>query len=152
MDGAASAVGRELRKLEESGILTSATVGRARVFRVDDRSAIARDAAALFSKTEGVEALLRQALAPVPEIEAAWIFGSHADRTERPDSDVDVFIVGSPRQSALSEALMPIEDRLGRSVHTTTMSPEEFARRRAQSGFVAEVMRRPRIPLVGKVE
>jgi hypothetical protein len=36
VNGAASAVGRELRKLEEGGILTSSMVGRARVFRASD--------------------------------------------------------------------------------------------------------------------
>ena len=146
----ASAVGRELRRLEHAGVLTSEVVGRARVYRLDEMSAVARDAAALFSKTEGIEALLREALNAVREIERAWIFGSHADRTERPDSDLDVMIVGTPGQAALSAALMPLEDRLGRAIHTTTLSTDEFRRRRDRPGFIAEVMARPRIVLVGE--
>jgi predicted nucleotidyltransferase len=146
----ASAVGRELRRLEDAGVLTSDVVGRARVYRLDDASAVARDAAALFSKTEGIEALLRQALASIAGIEQAWIFGSHADRTERPDSDLDVMIVGTPRQAALSEALMPLEDRFGRAIHTTTLSADEFRRRSERPGFIAEVLARPRIHLLGE--
>jgi predicted nucleotidyltransferase len=146
----ASAVGRELRRLEEAGVLTSELVGRARVYRLDEASAVARDASALFSRTEGVEALLRQALGAVSGIERAWIFGSHADRTERPDSDLDVMIVGTPGQAALSAALMPLEDRFGRAIHTTTLSPDEYRRRRDRPGFVSEVLARPRIPLVGE--
>jgi predicted nucleotidyltransferase len=46
--------------------------------------------------------LLRQALVAVPGIERAWIFGSHADRTEKPDSDLDVLIVGTPGQATLA--------------------------------------------------
>jgi predicted nucleotidyltransferase len=146
----ASAVGRELRTLEEAGVLRSETVGRARVYRLDEASAIARDAAALYGRTEGIEAMLRQALGRVPGIERAWLFGSHADRTEKTDSDLDVLIVGTPGQAALSEALMPLEDRLGRAIHTTSLSVGEFRRRRERPGFISEVLSRPRIDLVGE--
>lgn len=145
----ASAVGRELHGLEEVGVLTSETVGRSRVYRLDEQSAIARDAAALFAKTHGVEALLRQAFQDIAGIERAWLFGSYAAGTEGPESDLDVFIVGTPGQADLSAALMPVEDRLGRPVHTTTMSAEEFELRRVRPGFVAEVLSRPRIALLG---
>jgi predicted nucleotidyltransferase len=148
----APAVGRELRRLEEAGVLMAEVVGRARVYRLNETSAIARDAAALFNRTAGVEALVRQALSSVPGIERAWLFGSHAAGTERPDSDLDLMIVGAPGQAALSEVLMPLEDRLGRSIHTTSMSADEFRRRRDRPGFVAEVMNRPRIDLVGEDE
>lgn len=146
----ASAVGRELRRLEGAGVLTSEMVGRARVYRLDEASPVARDAAELFSKTEGVEVLLKQALVAVAGIERAWMFGSHADHTERPDSDLDIMIVGTPGQAALSEALMPLEDRFGRAIHTTTLSADEFRRRRDRPGFVSEVMAGPRIVLVGE--
>jgi predicted nucleotidyltransferase len=145
----ASAVGRELRRLEEAGVLTSEVVGRARVYRLDETSAVARDAAALFSRTEGIEPLLRQALVRVPGIERAWLFGSHVERTERPDSDLDVMVVGTPGQAALSEVLVPLEDRFGRAIHTTTLSADEFQRRSERPGFIAEVLRRPRIDLIG---
>jgi predicted nucleotidyltransferase len=146
----ASVVGRELRRLEDASVLTSEVVGRGRIYRVNEGSAVARDAAALFAKTEGVEALLRAALIAVPGIEHAWIFGSYADRTERSDSDLDVMIVGTPGQAALSEVLMPLEDRLGRAIHTTTLSPDEFRRRRDRPGFISEVLARPRTPLIGE--
>jgi len=94
--------------------------------------------------------LLPHALVAVPGIQRAWIFGSHADRTERPDSDLDVMIVGTPDQAALSQALMPVEDTLGRAIHTTTMSAAEFQSRRDRPGFVSEVMAGPRILLVGE--
>jgi len=144
----ASAVGRELSRLEEAGVLTSEFVGRARVYRVDEASAVARDAAALFVRTEGIEAMLRQALVGVPGIEGAWIFGSHAGGSERADSDVDLMVIGTPGQAVLSEALMPLEDRIGRAIHTTTLSADEFRRRRDRPGFVAEVMSGPRIDLI----
>src|SRR5262249_50669811 len=95
----ASAVGRELQKLEAAGVLTSDAVGRARVYRLNEESAVARDAASLFQRTEGIEVVLRQAISGVPGIAYAWLFGSHVDRTERPGSDLDLLIVGNPSQA-----------------------------------------------------
>lgn len=146
---AAAPVGRELQRLEQAGLLASDMVGRARVYRLDDGSPVARDASALFQKTEGVEALLRQAMKGVEGVERAWLIGSYAARASGAESDVDVLIVGTASQAALSRALMPLEELLGRTVHTTSMSAEEFARRRQRPGFVASVMEGPRIPLVG---
>ncbi len=147
----ASAVGRELQQLEEAGVLASEHVGRARVYRFAEESEIARDVRTLFQRTEGVEAMLRQALVGVAGVERALLFGSYADRTERPESDLDVLIVGRPSQSALSAALMPLEERLGRSIHTTSMSPDEFERRREAPGLVSSVLSGPRIGLIGDV-
>lgn len=143
-------VGRELQRLELAGVLTSDAVGRSRVYRLDDRSPIARDAVALFQKTEGVEALLREVIDRVPGVERAWLVGSYADRTEGADSDIDLLIVGTATQAALSEALMPVEDRISRPIHTTSMSADEFERRRHRPGFVASVLQGPRILLAGE--
>lgn len=148
MGTVASVVGRELQRLQEAGVLTSDVVGRARVYRLDEESAIARDARALFQKTEGVEAVLRRAIGGVAGVERAWLIGSYAERTEHADSDLDVLVVGMAAQAALSQALMPVEEQLGRSIHTTTMSAAEFERRRRRPGFVASVLER-RVLLVG---
>src|SRR5262249_39897239 len=132
----ASAVGRELSKLEELGVLASEVVGRSRVYRVNEASETSRAARALFERTIGVEALLREALARVQGVDRALLYGSHVEGTERSDSDIDVLIVGRPSHTALSEALMPLEQRIGREVHTTTMALEEFEHRRRRPGFV----------------
>jgi len=59
-------VGRELRRLEAAGILTSETIGRSRRYRVDEASSIAPEVRSLVAKTIGIEARLRTALASVP--------------------------------------------------------------------------------------
>src|SRR5450759_117015 len=64
-------VGRELQRLEDAGILTSETVGRARRYRVNAASPIAADVRGLVLRTIGAEALIRAALAGVAGIEEA---------------------------------------------------------------------------------
>lgn len=141
---------RELRQLETWGILTSETVGRARRYQVDERSPILAELRSLFQKTVGVEQRLRRALEGLPDVEAAAIFGSYAAGRDRPGSDLDVLIVGRPDRIALSERLAPLERELGREVNTTVLRPDELARMaREGSGFVADVLGKPLIPLIG---
>ena len=141
---------RELRLLESWGILTSETVGRARRYRLDERSPILGEVQSVFQKTVGVEQRLRRALEGLPEVEAAAIFGSYAAGRDRAGSDLDVLIVGRPDRIALSERLAPLERELGREVNTTVLRRDELDRlAREGSGFVADVLSKPLVPLVG---
>ena len=62
------AVGRELQRLEDAGILASETVGRVRRYRVNAASPIAADVRGLVLRTIGAEALIGAALAGVAGI------------------------------------------------------------------------------------
>ncbi len=142
-------VGRELRRLEAAGILTSETIGRARRYRVDDASPIAAEVRSLVAKTIGIEARLRAALATVPGMEEAHLYGSYARGTERPTSDLDVLVVGAVDRAALSERLVELEQDLGRDIHVTAYERAELdALRRAGDPFLADVFANPRIRLL----
>jgi len=141
---------RELRQLQSWGILTSETVGRARRYRLDEESPIMAEVRSVFQKTIGIEHRLRRALEGLPDLEAAAIFGSYAAGRDRPGSDLDLLIVGHPDRVALSERLAPLERELGREVNTTVLRREELDRlAREGSGFVADVLSKPLVPLLG---
>ncbi len=142
------AVGRELDRLERAGVLRSELVGRARRYRVDDASPIADDLRRLVHKTLGVEALLRQAVASLPGVEEAFLFGSYARGDERPSSDIDVMLIGSVDQVALSERLLAVEQALGRDVNAVTYDRAEFERlQRSQNPFLRDVLSGLRVVL-----
>lgn len=142
-------VGRELRRLEAAGILVSETIGRARRYQVDDASPIAAEVRSLVAKTIGIEARLRAALATVPGVEEAYLYGSYARGTERPTSDLDVLVVGAVDRTALSERLVELEQDLGRDVNVTAYGRAELdALRQAGDPFLADVFANPRIRLV----
>jgi predicted nucleotidyltransferase len=150
LSSVASAVGRELAELEKAGVLRSRRLGSARVYEFAAGDRIAEATRKLFEATYGIEPVLRGALAEVPGVEQAFLFGSLAERGAGSGSDVDVLIVGTPRAMDLSQALTPIEERLGFEVHTTTMTREEFEDRAGRQGFVFDVLSRPHVPLVGE--
>jgi len=142
-------VGRELRRLEAAGILTSETIGRARRYRVDGASPVAAEVRSLVAKTIGIEARLRVALATVPGVEEAFLYGSYARGTERPTSDLDVLVVGAIDRTRLSERLVELEQDLGREINVTAYDRAELdALRRAGDPFLTDVFASPRIRLL----
>ncbi len=138
-------VGRELRRLEDAGILASDLVGRTRRYRVDADSPIAADVRGLVRRTIGAEALVRASLRGVAGIEEAWIFGSQARGTERPSSDIDLLVIGPVDRAALSERLIEVEQELGRDVNVVAYTRAELADlASAGDPFVVDVLAGPR--------
>lgn len=143
------AVGRELEALERAGVLTSTRIGRARRYRVDETSPIAREFRTLVQRTIGVEAALRQALADLDGVEDAFIFGSYARADERATSDVDVLVIGGVDWRTLSERMVQVEGVLGREVNALVYTRAEFDRLRAKrDAFIADVAEGPKIELI----
>ena len=145
----ATIVAEELDRLERSGILASEWIGRTRRYRVDEASPIASEIRSLVQKTIGVEARLREALAGVPGVEEAFLFGSYARGEERATSDLDLFVVGQADQELLSEQLADVERDLGRDVNVVTYTRPELDRLQEQlDPFVLGVLTGSRVPLV----
>lgn len=86
--------------------------------------------------------LLRDALADMPGIDAAFVYGSTARGDIRPDSDVDLFVVGAlPDGSALAARTMEVSALLEREVNVSRYSRAELkARRHAGSPFLERVL------------
>ena len=143
---------RELAQLEDWGVLSSEVIGRARRYRLNQRSPIAAELRSLFQKTSGVERRLKDALTSIAGIEAAAIFGSYAANRERPGSDIDLLVIGQPDRGALSCGARRDRTRPGREVNVVTMTRQRLtdeARRRA--AFVNSIRAGKVISLVGEV-
>jgi predicted nucleotidyltransferase len=146
----ATIVGQELDRLERTGILTSERIGRARRYRVDEQSPIASEVRSLVQKTIGVEARIRDAIADLPGIEEAFLYGSYARGDERATSDLDLFVIGPVDQERLSERLAEVERELGRDVNVASYGRGEFERLRMNGDlFIERVFEGSRVALMG---
>lgn len=146
---------RELRKLADSGLVSSERVGNLRCFRANPASPVLGELVTLTRKTLGLEPMLSDALAPlVPRLRAAWVFGSVAKQTDTAASDIDVMVIGDDLTlREVLEQLLPIEKELGRKINPTCYSAAEFARRRAEpDSFVSRVLAQPVLPLIGELD
>jgi len=69
---------------------------------------------------------LRRRLHGLGDLAGAYIFGSFAARTDSPDSDVDVLLVGDMDRPAFQQDFWQLELRLGRSVNVVEYQWEDF--------------------------
>jgi predicted nucleotidyltransferase len=143
---------RELNRLAEADLVFSERIGNLRRFQANPQSPVFRELVDLTRKTLGVEPLLREALsALVPNLQAAWVFGSVAKQTDTAQSDIDVMLIGENLLLGhVLELLMPLETQLGRKINPTCYNPADFERRRAEpDSFVNRVLAQPILPLIG---
>jgi predicted nucleotidyltransferase len=143
---------RELNRLAEAGLVFSERIGNLRRFQANPQSPVFRELVDLTRKTLGVEPMLREALlALVPDLHAAWVFGSVAKQTDSAQSDIDVMLIGENLLlGQVLELLVPLETLLGRKINPTCYNPADFERRRAEpDSFVNRVLAQPILPLIG---
>jgi predicted nucleotidyltransferase len=142
---------RELRALAELGLLVRHEAGRQVHYRANTACPVFDDLAAFLRKTVGVAEVLRAALLPLgDQVVAAFVYGSVAAGAEVPRSDVDVMVLGRAGFATVVKALAPTQAALRREVNATVMKPQNFAAKRAAGdGFVATLMREPKLWLIG---
>lgn len=145
-----ASVQREVGRLERLGLITMERRGKEKYYRLNERHPFFSELKRLVYKSAALGDVIREALTGVEGVEAAFIYGSVAKGGERPTSDIDLFVLGTPDQSKLAAALREAEGRLGREISLVIMAPDEWRRRRdAREGFARELLRTDKIFLVG---
>lgn len=144
-----SSVHRELARAEAAGLVVRDGTVRPHRFTAAVEDPMFEPLAELLSRSVGVEAQLRSALSR-PDVRAAVIHGSWVKGTRRPDSDVDVLVVGDASLRELRRAVRPIGKAVGRGIDLTMLSPSEFGRLRDEgAAYLRSVFEEPTIALVG---
>lgn len=140
---------READRLERAGLVRSHRVGRQRLLRPNRDSPYFDDLHGLLMTAFGPAPVIARALADVPRIDAAFIYGSwaarHAGEPGPDPADIDVMIVGTPSRAAVARALGPLAERLGREVNETIVSAERW--RNADEAFIRQVKQGSLVPL-----
>lgn len=136
----AGTAARELKRLESAGLIERQREGNQVYFSLAHRSEILESFRDIVRKTIGVPSTVRRCLAGLAGVERAVIFGSYARGTDKPDSDVDLLVIGSPDRDELTDRLERAGHEVGRPVNEVVMSTEELEGRRARGdGFVASI-------------
>jgi predicted nucleotidyltransferase len=148
-----SNLSKELRRLEREGLFRSEISGRQKYFRLNREHPLFREVKRIVEKTIGAVTVLRESLIKIDGIERAYLHGSFARNQQDAASDIDVLIVGAPREEILAEAVQKLERQLGREINYTVLSPKEFASRRARKdAFLESVWHNKRVPLIAPDE
>jgi DNA-binding transcriptional ArsR family regulator len=123
----ASAVKRELTKLEKALIVKVEPKGRRQFYSIDKSCPIYPELKGLFNKTVGVERSLKQALTNLEGIDLVFLIGEVAASPGKLTKEVELIIIGSPRISQLSEELKRVGADLSRRIKYEIYSQSEFA-------------------------
>ncbi len=103
----------------------------------------------LVEKTEGIYGKIRRMLMHL-NTECVFIYGSEASGTARPDSDIDLFVIGSCTLVEISKALLPAANLTCREINPVLYSPESFKNKcKTNNHFVQTVLQSPVIFLKG---
>ena len=139
---------RELRKLEEEGLFSSFTRGRAKFYSLNKEYPLFREIKKIVSKTEGVEGSLKEIVAKYKGISFAVIYGSYAKSKEKRTSDIDVVVVGQFPLDAFTRYIRRLESTLNREINFTSYTREEFERERKKNGGFLSLALKDKIVLL----
>ncbi len=144
-----SNLSKELRRLENEGLFRSEISGRQKYFQLNREYPLFDEVRRIVGKTIGAAAAIQESLRKLEGIEEAYLYGSFAKNQQDAASDIDVLVIGAPREEGLAQAVRKLERQLGREVNYTVLTPKEFASRRARKdAFLESVWHNKRIPLI----
>ena len=148
-----SNLSKELRRLEREGLFRSEISGRQKYFQLNREYPLFDEVRGIVGKTIGAAAMIRASLQKIEGIDEAYLYGSFANNQQDTASDIDVLVIGTPRDEALAQAMRKLERQLGREINYTVFTPKEFESRRARKdAFLENVWHNKRIPLVAPDE
>lgn len=145
-------VERELSRFLRSGLVSVSKIGNQKHYQANPASPVFEELRGLVLKTFGLAEPLRAALVPhAGKIEAAFVYGSIANRTDTARSDIDVMVIGDGLSYAdLYVAFQQAETVLGRQVNPTFLSPDDWKRKLGQKdSFVDKISTQKKIFLYG---
>jgi predicted nucleotidyltransferase len=106
----------------------------------------------LVMKTNGLADVLKNSL-NVESIDYAFIFGSIASGEERPESDVDLFVIGKIGLRELSKLLKEANTIIDREINPYTISMKDFIQRKNENDhFISRVLISSNIIIKGSIE
>jgi DNA-binding transcriptional ArsR family regulator len=145
------AVSQEVARLVDAGLLADRRVGNVRLVRRGAPSPVTVPLTDLLAVTYGPIPVLSAALAAVPGVEQAYIYGSWAARFEGETgpvpNDVDVLVIGTADRDALDDVADEAQRVLGRPVNMLRVQPHRWADPPVGDAFLESVRNRPLVAL-----
>jgi len=141
---------QQIDRLVEVGVLVEEPRrGRQRSIRANTAFFLYPELRSIAQKSFGLAEPLREALVPFEQqIAEAFVFGSVVSGTDSHQSDIDLVVVGTAPLLELTQALLELEQRLGRPVHLNLYAPSEWSQLMGSDSVLAQIAHGPRIPIL----
>ena len=145
------AVQRELKRLEDSNLITMTRIGNQKHYKANHESPIFNELTGIITKTLGVNHEIQNVLSKFKHIKIAFIYGSIAKSSDKGTSDIDLLIVSDTlKLHPLHNALEKASKRIGRKINPTIYSQVEYEMRLAnESPFLMNILNGPVMYIIG---
>jgi DNA-binding transcriptional ArsR family regulator len=141
---------RELRRLEDAGILLSTKEANSRFYSIAQGYPLYPELKSVIYKTAGLGDALRESVASIGHIQTALVYGSVAKNVEDVRSDIDLLVIGDVDMDALYEAVGAAERAISREINATVYTAEDWRERVARGqAFATDILSGPKIFLIG---
>ncbi|MBR4901711.1 MAG: nucleotidyltransferase domain-containing protein [Victivallales bacterium] len=150
-DGGLSAPGllKELTHFHELKLVCKEEANGCTDYYADSHSVLFPALCELVDKAEGLHGKIRRMLSPLNTV-CIFIYGSEANSTARPDSDIDLFVIGKCTLMDISRALLPAADLTDREINPYLLTPADFRSKcQIKDHFVQSVLQSPMLFLKG---
>jgi predicted nucleotidyltransferase len=144
----------ELKRMAQIGALAREDEGGRAYYRADESHPVWRAWFLLLRASAHPVDVVREALVDASDLEGAFVFGSSVRGDTRPDSDIDVFLIGSDRaRTNAGYRLVEAELLVGRDVDVIGYDSDQLAARiRSNNGFIQRVLTEPREWVRGRID
>jgi predicted nucleotidyltransferase len=122
-------------------VLTTKKEGNLLYYQVNKQNPFYREFSAIIQKTIGIEAKLKSALQDFRGILFAFIFGSYAKKHVRPESDIDVAIIGIIEEGSLVRVFKDVEKAIGREINYHIYTGKEFKNKLRTDSFIKNIIK-----------
>lgn len=123
---AVGTIQREVGNLRDAGLIVERRDGNRLYFSANIHNPIYSELRGIALKTTGLASQLKQALQGIGGVELAFVYGSFADGTPGPESDIDLFVIGSTGLRQLVPRLKTVSETMNREVNPTVISVESY--------------------------
>lgn len=153
-DGGKGNTQRQIEKLIDAGVLREEDRrGRQRSIRANTEFFLYPELCSIARKSFALSEPLVKALEPFSaDIDEAFVFGSVAKGADRARSDIDLAVIGCVSLARLSEAMLAVEQELGRPVHLNVYEPDEWQELLANDSVIAQIANGSKLELMKHAE
>lgn len=136
---------RELNKLADMGLLVSSRAGNLQYYEINRKYPLYNEFRSIIQKTIGIEGILKERLQGMTGVRFAFLFGSYVKNEFKPESDVDIVIIGTISEDRLVNLFRNIEAIIGREINYHIYSTKEFRSSLKASSFIKNIIKNYKI-------
>jgi predicted nucleotidyltransferase len=136
---------RELNKLADMGLLVSSRTGNLQYYEINRKYPLYNEFRTIIQKTIGIEGIIKERLQELKGVVFAFIFGSYVKNEFKPESDIDILIIGTISEDRLVKLLRNVEGLIGREINYHIYSVQEFKSKLKTNSFIKNIIKHYKI-------